>query len=398
MGGCCNSTIQTAIATMNIPSAVNAVSSINVFDNKGFASTLHNTSKTLNATNIRQIEKNLLPLINGNGNNTKASASQLVSIAESLRYIDEKMAESTPQVETDFNGIADAISATVNSLSQYINTAQGLASSYSAVPNLFGRIAKSIQSSVDKISSLTVDIGKTLSEFKPDLSGFGAGITKNTSSVLQNLVNSGGKISPEALKVDSVQSLFSAIRKIKDLSQVAKLGLGSFDIVLNVSGNNGSATNVKINDDNYNMLKNIKASIENKINRLFINKNDLDPSLFSINKEYIVHNYDAHSDKDGHFILSRRLEIYIREDEKFTCNTMLELDKVLEPGSETQMASDAANILNSIKRYSEAITDIASILRGSKEISGESNLTGLARAIENVEELTRKYYESQKNK
>ena len=159
---------------------------------------------------------------------------------------------------------------------------------------------------------------------------------------MKGLSNAGGIVdSLSSLKFGSLEDIFSSINKIKDISQLGRVGLSCFDLKLDGSGNGKSI--VKVENDNYNILKNIKANIENKDNRIVLNKLDLDAEIFTPNKEFIIHNYDAHSDKDGFFILQRKVEIYIREDKEFNCTTMLEFDKVkVEPKDVAEKAGTTA--------------------------------------------------------
>ena len=88
--------------------------------------------------------------------------------------------------------------------------------------------------------------------------------------------------------------------------------------------------------------------METMINQLSFNKQGLDPSVFTPNKKYIVSNYDAHSDKDGIFILNKKTEFFVREDESFTCNTILNLAKILEE-STTEKVKDTSVTNNNTK-------------------------------------------------
>ena len=97
----------------------------------------------------------------------------------------------------------------------------------------------------------------------------------------------------------------------------------------------------RIYPDSYIPFKNVKSELESMINQLSVNKYDLDPSVFTPNKRYLVKNYDAHNNKDGKFLLNKKTEVYVREDDTFTCNTMLDLCKVVE-SSNTDKAEDTS--------------------------------------------------------
>lgn len=65
-------------------------------------------------------------------------------------------------------------------------------------------------------------------------------------------------------------------------------------------------------------------------NKLSFNKFGMDPSVFTPNKRYVIKNYSAHENKDGVFILKKKIEVYTREDNTFVCNTYLEFVKADE--------------------------------------------------------------------
>ena len=99
-------------------------------------------------------------------------------------------------------------------------------------------------------------------------------------------------------------------------------------------------------NDNANMIKSIHSEMENMVNQLSINKYDLDPSVFTPNKKYTVRNYHGHTEKDGIFLLNRKTEIFVREDDTFTCNTMLDLCRVLGKSIADNGSASASNTQN----------------------------------------------------
>lgn len=88
------------------------------------------------------------------------------------------------------------------------------------------------------------------------------------------------------------------------------------------------ASIVRLPNNNANMLKNIQASANSSSTTISINKNDLDSSIFTLNKRYLFRNYDKYSDKDGDFLLTRKRELFIREDDSFVMNTMMNFEQV----------------------------------------------------------------------
>ena len=63
---------------------------------------------------------------------------------------------------------------------------------------------------------------------------------------------------------------------------------------------------------------------------LQISRTELDSSLFTPNKEYVVKNYSDYSQYDGRFLLSSKKEIFIQQDNEFISNTVLTFRKIME--------------------------------------------------------------------
>lgn len=91
---------------------------------------------------------------------------------------------------------------------------------------------------------------------------------------------------------------------------------------------------VRVPNDNEGLVLNTE-----KISRIYIsiNKTDLDNSVFTINKEYIISADEVYSDSDysGRYLLRRKRELYFKAsggaaDDKFTASTLLVFEKVFE--------------------------------------------------------------------
>ena len=72
--------------------------------------------------------------------------------------------------------------------------------------------------------------------------------------------------------------------------------------------------------------------MDNSSIQLLIQKNDIDSEVLTINKEYTIkadetYNTDRYN---GKYILVRKRELYIREDETFTMCVMLLFEKVIK--------------------------------------------------------------------
>lgn len=88
---------------------------------------------------------------------------------------------------------------------------------------------------------------------------------------------------------------------------------------------------IRTPSSNPNLLKNVTAGTNQTSSHVTLNKVDVDASVFTPNKRYIIRNYDGHKDRDGDFILTRKREIYFFEtDSRFTGSVMLEFDQVIK--------------------------------------------------------------------
>lgn len=93
---------------------------------------------------------------------------------------------------------------------------------------------------------------------------------------------------------------------------------------------NMKTRSVRIANDNSGLLENMIAQSDTSAIQLLIQKTDIDSSILTMNKEYIIKADELYgTDKyNGKYILTRKRELYIREDEYFTMNTMLLFEKV----------------------------------------------------------------------
>lgn len=197
---------------------------------------------------------------------------------------------------------------------------------------------KSMNTSIKQIKNLNIK-----SKFSNITNDF-RNLEQTATNALHNMSNLGniGTI----LNYADLFNIATDLNKVADISGIGRLGISKFEAYLQVGGNLGSSKVgtkiIRTKNDNPNEVKNVKSELESMINQLSVNKYDLDPSIFTPNKRYIVKNYDAHNNKDGKFLLNKKTEVYVREDDTFTCNTMLDLCKVVE-SSTTDKAEDTSS-------------------------------------------------------
>lgn len=89
---------------------------------------------------------------------------------------------------------------------------------------------------------------------------------------------------------------------------------------------------IRIPNGNTGLVDHMTKSIDGNAVQILVMKNDVDPSVFTMNKEYIVRCDDVYNttDYNGNYVLTRRREIYIRSDEETSMSMMLLLEKVPE--------------------------------------------------------------------
>ena len=108
-------------------------------------------------------------------------------------------------------------------------------------------------------------------------------------------------------------------------------------VTSNIStGNSPLLTNktktVRIGNGNTGLIDNMVSYINTSAIQLLVQKVDIDSSIFTINKEYIVRAEHAYNTEryNGRYILIRKRELYIRNDDTYTMNLMLLFKKVPE--------------------------------------------------------------------
>lgn len=92
----------------------------------------------------------------------------------------------------------------------------------------------------------------------------------------------------------------------------------------------GSETKTNIvRVENIESAKLLKKKLELSSITLQIVKNNIDSSVFTINKEYNVNNFKDHIEHNGKYLLSRKQDIFSREHEHFILNNRIILRKII---------------------------------------------------------------------
>lgn len=87
---------------------------------------------------------------------------------------------------------------------------------------------------------------------------------------------------------------------------------------------------IRVSNDNSGLLDNIVSSLNSSSTQLLIQKTDIDASVLTMNKEYIIQANDVYDEEkyNGKYLLTRKRELYIRVDEGFTMDVMLLFEKL----------------------------------------------------------------------
>ena len=264
--------------------------------------------------------------------------------------------------------------------------------------NRFKSANLSINNAIEQVSPQIKDLKEFKNDIKTTITGTWdklRDISKTAKESLQNIVKSANQLADKvkslSFSINDLQDLQKNINMVKDISNIGMLGISNFAVDLNLKDSDKKDNNtsdsanigtklIRLSNDNANMIKNIKADLENHVNQLSISKTSLDTTIITPNKRYIVKNYDAHSNNDGVFLLTRKIDYFIKAGDRFTLSTKLDLIKVGESGSVTEkekqlkdILNNSQNILNTVKSGNLSIGSIGTIMDNAKNIEKSYN-------------------------
>ena len=240
--------------------------------------------------------------------------STIIDVSDTYGGIAKQTSEKAEQINNSLKDISDQFTSFLGSFTKIDE--QDVKSNF--ISNIPARIFGSQTLSIDQLIFQTTKTGC-----------FGGGGETGMANTWGDMASGIGGV----LNFSDLSNLESNLMKF-DLSEIGSLGLSHFNFDLNL-GNIGNKIGkivgtklMKVKNDNPNMLKNLKSEIELSKNQIIIHKFGLDPDVFTPNKEFIIKNYDGHEDKDGKFILTRKVLVFVREGEDFKCNSELFFNKV----------------------------------------------------------------------
>lgn len=98
------------------------------------------------------------------------------------------------------------------------------------------------------------------------------------------------------------------------------------------SGKNVSFSNktkyVRVPGENLGLIDNMKYSAEISTTLVSITKSNIDNSIMTLEKIYMLKNFKQNAYLDGQYLLSRKREIYIKTNNYFNCETVLDFRKI----------------------------------------------------------------------
>lgn len=356
--------------TTNLSSYINAISSINLTDNITPLTSSYNLVTTKSASNITFINQTLMSRIN-DLNTIVATCDAIVTLLNATQ-----IASLSTDIQT-IQTYSTKILTESTSVANYLDSYKSDAASINTILN-----STSIKNSISSLKSTSSSALKTaFTGITTDLTGIGNSAKQALNAITSASANIVNVLKSSNLSLSSLSSIEKDITTVTDIENIGMLGVSQFSINLGLTTNGTGNKIIRITNDNVNMLKTIASDIKNKQNQLFLNKNDLDFTVFTINKEYLIKNYSSHSDKDGKFILTKKTVIFMREDDKFMCNTALDFNKLANDttSSSTVSKMSSASDLSTILKNAETILSSST---GTVSTSNVNNILSSASAID----------------
>ena len=188
---------------------------------------------------------------------------------------------------------------------------------------LISSSGKTVKAKNDSISTIVINIYHWEDDPESKIQGM---ITNKEQSVHQiNFSSSDCEISDNNISEKLFKNLNATNASGNNIS-------GKLSHVSSKSPIVNKSRTVRIGNDNNALLNHMIYSIDSSSVQMVIQKTDIDSEVFTINKEYYIEASNAYGTDtyNGRYILVRKRELYVRDDETFTMNTMLSFKKVPE--------------------------------------------------------------------
>ena len=173
---------------------------------------------------------------------------------------------------------------------------------------------KAIQRNDEKINTIIFDI-KDIADTEANTDGVIMDTAKMNYRIIVN-------------QVDTNVYYDSAQNKSKNVVRgITSTGKSISTLSNNASYSSRKIHNIRLNNDNDHMIENIKAGYNTSNVYVNISKNNLDMTETTMNKKYLIHHKDKYKIYDGAYIMCRKRELYMREDDTFKMNTIFNFKK-----------------------------------------------------------------------
>ena len=173
---------------------------------------------------------------------------------------------------------------------------------------------KAVQRNDEKINTIIFDI-KDTADSEANNDGMIIDTAKMNYKVIVNQVDT-------AVYYDSSQN------KSKNVVRgITSTGKSVETLSNNASYSTKKVHNIRLNNDNEHMMENIRAGYNTSSVYVNISKNNLDMTETTINKKYLIHHMDKYKEYNGAYILCRKRELYMREDDTFKLDTIFNFKK-----------------------------------------------------------------------
>lgn len=164
-------------------------------------------------------------------------------------------------------------------------------------------------------------------------------VVKNIIINIDNPSSKDGKIqgvnvdaSTHTLEVDAIFTRYSLDTKTDNLFNniiaIDSEGNTLSEDVNSVKSKGSTKKADIIRVENLEKVQQLKKKIELSGVMVRIVKNDIDCSMFTINKSFHINNFKEHTEHNGQFLLAGKKEVFVKERDNFKLNTMLLFRKI----------------------------------------------------------------------
>ncbi|MGL5330980.1 MAG: hypothetical protein ACRDD7_17085 [Peptostreptococcaceae bacterium] len=213
----------------------------------------------------------------------------------------------------------------LNSLTNYIKYLDEYFGLYTTPYRLFYDFDKTyllsssgnaIKSRTERLSSVVINVNKTNSVDSKE-----EGMTTDLKQKVYSI-----NVDSRDINIYQDEATDKAYNTIYTIDSDGKSKKAKLNID-NIDTKNEKVRIEKIASSNQNKTNIIKSAIEGNNTIINVSKTELDTSILTMNKEYIIKNFNKLGYKNGKFLLSRKREIYISEGEEYILSTVLTFRK-----------------------------------------------------------------------